>query len=539
MRNQRISIVALWLSVVGHGAFAQTLPARLAHVTYVTSNTLYVDAGSEEGLHAGQAVEVIRDGRIVASLTVSFVSSHRAACEKRTGEPVRVGDQVRFAPLGGGSEAAPATVEAPPTPAPAAPVLPERTAAQEDSKPAKPRAATRIRGRVGVRYQLVRGGDSPSLSQPALDLRLDAERLFGMPLAANLDVRARRDKRGASGQAENATRIYRAALSYEPGPTGWGASLGRQFSPSLAAISLFDGVSAAWHTPRFGTGGFVGTQPRESDLGFSSDVRVQGLFAEWHQAPQAVRRWSTTIGLIGSYQQSEINREFAYLQGSYLGPNFSAFASQEVDVNRGWRAEAEGKSIGMTSSFLSLRYRFNDAWSVDGGFDNRRNVRLYRDLIDRVTEFDDRFRRGAWAGVQWQFARHYRVGLSGRTSGGGDAGTADSYTASISATEISPLRFDVRARSTRFTSTIDEGWLHALSWGVPIGDWLHVGIDAGRRETTPLAIGTSPTTLTWYGLDADLTLGRHWFGWASWEHDTGDQLSAATDQFFVSAAYRF
>ena len=40
--------------------------------------------------------------------------------------------------------------------------------------------------------------------------------------------------------------------------------------------------------------------------------------------------------------------------------------------------------------------------SLNAGWDSRRNVRLYRDLVSPATDFDDTYRQGYWGGVEWR-----------------------------------------------------------------------------------------------------------------------------------------
>ena len=51
-----------------------------AHVTYVAATSAYVDAGQDEGLAEGDELEVVRDGGVIATLKVTYVSTHRVSC---------------------------------------------------------------------------------------------------------------------------------------------------------------------------------------------------------------------------------------------------------------------------------------------------------------------------------------------------------------------------------------------------------------------------------------------------------------------------
>ena len=68
-------------------------------------------------------------------------------------------------------------------------------------------------------------------------------------------------------------------------------------------------------------------------------------------------RVTVTTGLIASYEQSEINREFLYLQTRFYGARFSLYATQEVDFNRDWKADAGEDAVSLTSTYLNLDLR--------------------------------------------------------------------------------------------------------------------------------------------------------------------------------------
>lgn len=111
-------------------------------VTYLTSVTAYIDAGADDGLRAGDRVEVVKAGAVIAVLKVTDVSSHRAACTIETpGAALAVGDAVRFTPAA-----------SPGAPAEATPVVDEETPAVPVERGESWARRNGLRGRIGVRY---------------------------------------------------------------------------------------------------------------------------------------------------------------------------------------------------------------------------------------------------------------------------------------------------------------------------------------------------------------------------------------------------
>ena len=63
----------------GPAAAQDSTATRTARITYLTSVSAYIDAGREDGLEEGAAVDVLESGTPVASLKVAYLASHQAA----------------------------------------------------------------------------------------------------------------------------------------------------------------------------------------------------------------------------------------------------------------------------------------------------------------------------------------------------------------------------------------------------------------------------------------------------------------------------
>jgi hypothetical protein len=261
-----------------------------------------------------------------------------------------------------------------------------------------------VRGRIGVRYLVVAESDSGSsrFHQPAADIRIDGTRIGGSALGISVDARGRRtiSSRPDSARSRTASRTYVYQMSLSASmPGGARVAVGRQFSEAFANVSLYDGVSAEVNRAHWGTGLFAGTQPAPSTMGYSTDVREYGTYVQAHDAGAGSGRWAFTLGAIGSYHAADPNREFAFGQLVMSSRHASLFATQEVDYNRGWKTAAGERAVQPTSTYLSAQLRPSESFTLYGGFDSRRNVRLWRDLANPETEFDDRFRQGVWGGL--------------------------------------------------------------------------------------------------------------------------------------------
>ena len=224
-----------------------------SHVSYLAGPSAYLDAGSAQGLQVGDTVVVRRDGVAIAALRVAFTSSRRASCDTLwTHAKIAVGDEVRWRRDATRIEAA-AIVAVDADSVRAVAVL-----ATPKGRPAA--RGTRTRGRVGARWLSVDAGAAGSYRQPGLELRLDSRDAFGGHVDAALDVRGRRTLRTtASGNVtEQLSRVYRASTTIRDADDHRRLTLGRQTSPTLASVSLFDGALLEWASPTRTIGVFTG-----------------------------------------------------------------------------------------------------------------------------------------------------------------------------------------------------------------------------------------------------------------------------------------
>lgn len=521
--------------VAACGAFADASAAF--RITYLTSTTAYIDAGSADGLAVGDRVEVVRAGAVIATLRVADVSAHRAACaiESPTAA-LAVGDGVRFT-LGahaavGDSSATASTLYAAP--------LPTDEDALTNGEP-WPRSIG-VRGRIGVRYLGVidQSGFGGDVSQPSADIRLDGTRIARSSFDAQVDVRARHTVQTvADGRQFNdgEARVYRFNTTWRSQHDGMHVTAGRQFASALASVSTFDGLEVEFDSKRVGAGAFAGTQPAPIDYRFSTDIQEYGAFLRGRSSPGAGVHWETVVAGIGSYENGKINREYVALLGNVGTKRTSLMLQQEIDINRGWKQNAGEPSSSPTSTFIAARYRVVDGVNVDAGYDNRREVRLYRDYVSPETEFDDSYRQGVWGGGSVGFAQRFRVGAAARSSSGGSAGDAMSYTLTAGAERVTPAHLQFRLRSTRYDNERSDGWMHSLSAGLAVGPRWMFEFYGGVRDSNGKTLATPDVSSSWFGADLDVGLAESWYLSLSGERNaSGDE---GYDQVYTSLSWRF
>jgi hypothetical protein len=507
-------------------------------ITYLTSTTAYIDAGLEDGVSPGTRIEVVRNGAVIAVLRATDLSAHRSACAiESSGTPIAVGDAVRFTPATAAADTTGGA--APPVAAPGVALAAQPEAPEPASSWARRNG---LRGRIGVRYLGVfdESGFGGDVSQPSADIRLDGTRVGGSAFDLQVDVRARHTVQTVADGSEftnGEARVYRLNTRWRAQDDRYRVTLGRQFSSALATISTFDGAVAEYDRARWGLGVFGGTQPEPIDYGFSTDVTEYGAYARLKAAPGAALRWEAVLAGVGSYQDGEINREYVALLARVMSARVSLMLQQEMDVNRGWRRDEEGESVSFNNTFATARWRAVPGLDLDAGFDNRRNVRLYRDYVSPETQFDDAYRQGVWGGAAVSFAQRYRVGAQARSSTGGSAGDAISYTFTASASHLTAAHLQLRLRSTRYENDRNEGWMHTLAAGFsPAGRWM-IEVYGGVRDETGKVYATTDVQANWLGMDVDVDLGKSLYLNLTGERNgDGDE---AYDQVYTGLSWRF
>ena len=505
----------------------------MARVTFVTTSSAYLNAGKSEGLIEGARVDVVRTGRTVGELKVSFVSSHQASCQiVSVVDSVMVGDSARYLPVA--SAAAPSPAVAART-GPAA-----RPAAQRSAR----RSSTgTLRGRVGLYYLSVVQRDSfgGHFAQPSSDLRLNGGGLGGSPLGLALDVRTRRSVRalpGTTTSTTDQTRVYQAQVFWQAPGSPVRFTTGRQYAPGITSVGLLDGAALEINQSAWDYGLFGGLQPDLIDLGFSGDISQLGGYVRRHNRPTSLTRWSLTAGASGSYVTWHTNREFLYLQASYLTRRFSFYGVQEVDYYRPWRRVQGEQAVSPTSSFANLQLQLTGGLGLTAGFDNRRSVRMYHDVIDSTAAavFDETFRRGVWTGLTVRTPRHFRASFDVRTNHDATTGTANTYTLALAVERLTSLGIGLRTRSTRYTTGPRDGWLNSVSLGLEPWGRGSVALTSGWR-TEHDSTAAPALDIRWLSADMDVSLARSLFVILSAYRETGGL--EAHDLVYAGLSYRF
>jgi hypothetical protein len=288
---------------------------------------------------------------------------------------------------------------------------------------------------------------------------------------------------------------------------------------------------------RWGAGVLGGSQPEATTFGLSHNVREYGAYVQLRNARNAAPVWSSTLGAIGSYAHGQIDREFAYLATTFTSSRLSWYAAQELDVNRGWKSDAEESAVVPTSTFAMVRLGVTRDLQLNVGYDSRRSVRLYRDFLTPEIEFDDSFRQGMWGGASYSALGKLRLSADARRSSGGSAGTTESYTGMFSVARLTRLNLGLRTRATAYNGDLTRGSLASGSLEVtPFGS-LHIEGTTGVRRDRTVVESLMRPNVRWNEVSADAGIGRSLYILLSAYRESG--IGTHSSQTYVALSYRF
>lgn len=278
---------ALLLTLLGTATAAADV--RDVHVTATTKTTMYIDAGTADGLTAGAAWRPTIDGRSVA-VKVTAVASHDAVLEVDDA-PAAVGAVVALPP----GLLPPAPVVARPAPGPmpawrddaAALGAVQLAAARAQPPTRREREPTAISGELALSVFVA--GDTSGSSTSWQDVAL-ASQLAVASGAWRYDHLLEAHLAGSPElwiaplqHAQARFDVYLLRLAYAPAGAAYAAAIGRLPGAALAELGAVDGGQARLALdPQLDLTAFAGLRPA-SDLGLSLTPRA-GADLGWHAA---------------------------------------------------------------------------------------------------------------------------------------------------------------------------------------------------------------------------------------------------------------
>jgi hypothetical protein len=532
---------ALALSLVALQTMVSLAAVIETTIKYIGQGTVYVGAGSSQGVQKGDSAEVWRDDQIMARLEVVYVapSSSSARVILNEGE-LRIGDRVLLLITGSAAQdstAKEAIISGTSVPGAAVSEYPAETPGRGPK--------TRIRGMVAaqVSHQDDREAANNDVTRPALVLRSTVENLLVNHLNLSVNLRARqiirRSADSPSTQSDWDNRIYEVSLQYDDPASALNFQLGRIASNRISGIGIFEGalveygIQGGWRAGVFG-----GTRPDMTTSEPNPEETTAGLYAAYEAGSWTGHQVRGTFALAGRYHAGEIDEEFIYEQVYYgFSRQFFITQSAEIAINRGWREEAEGSAWGLSNVLLNVSYSPSSILTFDLGYDNRRQMRTYETQDTPDSLFDDALRQGFRAGVgarlPFGLRAYLRGGLRTRENGETDTRT---LAAGLSRHNMFDSGISGTMRFNLFENRLSSGYQASLGLARYMLRVIYLQLEAGSSHYD-ISSGEEPVNYHWFHGAASANFTRHLYTSLYGETYRGDAMNV--NRFGVEMGYRF
>ncbi|MGH1366710.1 MAG: hypothetical protein ACRBF0_24330 [Calditrichia bacterium] len=373
--------------------------ARLIPVQYISAQNVYLKGGSDIGIKKGMVLRISRNTIIIGSVRVEYVAEHSASCSiisftkaiQTNDKAILIVDVAPETPVGKArTEHIDSTVNKI--------SFDSNTQTRRINTTRKRTKRTRISGSLSARYYQYRDDRSNlrDYSQPSFRVNVRGRQLWGKDYQFRIRTRARYLERSTSLNTDWQNRLYEASFSYDDPNSRLNYRFGRIISNHLSGVGYIDGAQIALRSSgNLQVGAFGGFQPDPALDKWGADVLKSGGFATYEKGDYKSNRLKVTIAAAGEYRNSEISREFFYLQSGFSkGRRLFLHTSAEVDLNRGWRKERTGRSLVLSSIFATGRIQLSESVNLSLQYDTRQN---YWSSFNRSMEealFEDILRQG-------------------------------------------------------------------------------------------------------------------------------------------------
>jgi hypothetical protein len=481
-----------------------------AVVTYAAADGVYLDQGSVLGLAVGSEGVIRRNGQTAARLQVQYISEHLSSCKilENPGNLV-VGDEVVFqinasSPVPTAKSAASSHETAGP-PAPLMRSLSGRS--------------TKLTGRIGLQFfgQDDRTAMNYDYAQPAAVVRLRLESLFGSHYSLSVDTRSRRSIMPARLQSRSYRewdhRVYDVSIACDDPGAQLQFGVGRLVANHISGIGYIDGAIASYKlADHVSVGGFGGTEPDLTTADFRTRNTKAGGYVYYQGGESTSSRLGLTLAGAGQYSNGQIDREFVYQQTDYiLGSKLTAYESAELNVNRGWKLDADHSRVELVNLLANIRYAPFRGFAVNLGYDNRTNFRTLETRSIPDSLFDSALRQGYRLDTEVRLPLSLHLNLrSGLRTDGPGGSLSKNGSADFGTYNLFNLQTGLGVRASGFTDRYTNGLQRSAFMSQTVFSKVNLGLEAGRNQYRfGGTIGNRRED--WFRANVDFMLGRAFY----------------------------
>ncbi len=525
--NWSISIALSFIAAFSATAIVSA--ATKAKVTYIASEAIYINAGTNAGIEIGDTLAVTKQSDTLAVLVVTNVSGSSAACELiDSRRELKVGDILQLAKY--------ATTPKTGKSYEGEVVQDEGNGKIKRSRRARD-AQNALSGGISLEnlYRKDQTGSRLSSNQAGLRSRIKVKNISGSGIQFEMRHRSRLYQRSRSLRSSSVTggsdewshQIYSFGLSYgdDNSTVSWG--VGRMLAPHVRGMGYIDGGYVIRRVnERLHLGIAAGVTPNAQTSSIQLNRRKLGAYARYVAGDASKQRVSVTASLTSVLESFSVSRDFLYLQSSYSrGRWLSLSQSFEVEFNRGWRYELAGKRFDVSNYYGTANFNVMTSASVYITYDARKNIRRFDNADTPDSLFDGSTHRGFRGGFRLNNLKNLRfygnLGVRLRQNAFGN-NTFGSLGARINRL---PRRGHSLALSMSFVRTqFTTGYRPNITYRFPIGRQTRFNVTASAYS-----YNTASTTITNFYLDigASRPLGRRYFLTGSYRQYFDSNLQSA------------
>jgi hypothetical protein len=379
-------LTIFWIIFLGFELKGQSSKEQLpGKVSFISSQNIYVQFRSTEGISAGDTIFILSGGNMVPLLKVTNLSSTSCVCTAFTNNEIPVSQEVlawkKVSAIQSGKKAAPAV----PKENPQKPQMADTI----KKKIITPGLQQKINGSLAAySYSSYSNTGAAGSTQMRYTLNLDARNISNSKFSFNAYT-SFKHKLGSWSDVKadifNALKIYDLSLTYEPDKTTK-ISLGRKINTNISNLGAMDGIQFEKSIRRFAFGAVAGFRPDFSNYGFNSNLLQYGAFVAFNSRSQEAFH-QTSLGVMEQMNNSMTDRRFLYFQHTnMLVKNVYFFGTLEADLYKVKNSKPQS-TFDLTGLYASLRYNISKKLSITGSYDARKNItyyETYKSLLDSI-----------------------------------------------------------------------------------------------------------------------------------------------------------
>jgi hypothetical protein len=529
-------------------AFAQQQSFR---VRYVSSDLIYIEAGTAAGLREGMRLTIKRPGPgesplqviPIAELVVISVASTSAACEiVRADMPIQPGD-LAFIDV---RDLVVQTAESSATPVYAQLVeFRDEDPLEEELRENIPKPPLRevnhFGGRIGFEQDAIidRSSRGMNSNQQGITFRFDFTKIGNSNWSLDGYWRARVSSRKRDPLQESLTdvlhRVYHFSLRYDSPQSRYTAGFGRLLVPWASSLSTLDGGYFGRKIGRATTLGlFAGSTPDPTAWNYAPDRQLGGVFTNFQAGSFDTARYTGTAGIAFSRLHWKPERQFLFAEnGILIGRKVALHHNVEVD----YQSRAQFSSLQrllLSRSFFTARVQAVPRLSFDVNHNYFRVLPTADPRLAAAGLLDNVLFRGLNAGARVEFPYGFTMyGSGGRSRRSEDNVTSWNRMGGIIA-RLPRTGFRADVRYSHFSGTVATGRYRSVALRREGSERWRFELEGGDQRFDSI-LGSRSNA--WFATaSADLFIGRFVLGFRNTRYRSGDQ---SYDQFRTGLDFRF